>query len=125
MEKYPESSLEEVTASLIGDAFDEIERKYGADGEHPKGYHNLEHTKAVFEAAQAIADKAYERGKISHRDTLLIAIAAAYHDVEHGLAGDESERASAVVARNKMEEVGVFTEEDVQKVEDAIMGTRV
>jgi predicted metal-dependent HD superfamily phosphohydrolase len=122
LETLSPSSLELAASELIEDALAEIEFKYGENGEHPKIYHNLQHTKDVLEATRAIAALAVDRGKITEKEATLLLIAAAYHDIVHG--GDENEKASADIASSRMKSFSIFSDSDISIVTDAILGTK-
>lgn len=127
MEPFETSRKEGVVTQLINYAFSEVERKYGkgvGDGETPKSYHNLLHTKEVLTAAQQIAKKALEAGKIGVADIPLIEIAASFHDIEQDLGSGNNERESARIAAEEMRKIGL-KDEDVQKVKRMILATTV
>lgn len=71
-------------------ALSEVKRKYGtgdSDGETPKKYLNLRHSREVLDAATKIAELAVKNGEITNRDIALIRISAAFHDIEQNLGG--------------------------------------
>lgn len=109
------------TGALLDYALDEIEQKYGPEGQTPKSYHNALHTAQVMEAAEQIG---YEVGLPPKRHRNLI-IAAAFHDIVHD-ADDDNEGRSAQIAVEKMlEHPAVFTGRDRDDVAHAIEDTRV
>jgi hypothetical protein len=125
MEKYP-TPFERAAKLLIERAYSEIERKYGEKGLTPKKYHNVQHSKDVVAATEAIADKAIESGKITPKDKILLSIAAAYHDFEQDLGDDAANvEESAMQACWQMEEAGVFSYDDIEQVAHTIFGTVV
>lgn len=105
-----------------------VEQKYGtgaANGEMPKDYHNLPHTKGVLEAAGKLAEVAAENGKINKSDIDLACIAASFHDVEQGFGGGANERESVRLAHEAMKKTGAFDADDFEKVESMILSTIV
>ncbi len=95
-----------------------LEEKYGKNGQNPKPYHNLEHTKRVVAAAQKIArEMGLDQKKIER-----ISIAALCHDLEQAAGSGESERLSAEWAVEEMRKRG-YSEEDCSDVYEMILGT--
>lgn len=105
-----------------------VEKKYGTgigDGENPKFYHNLEHTKNAVDAARMIAELAYENGNIIASEVVLTEMAAAGHDLEQDLGSGDNEKESARETALSMEATHEFSIPDVEKVEKMIIATKV
>lgn len=122
------TSHEIIIEDLKAFALLEVAGKYGrgdGSGDNPLSYHNLIHTENVMKAAGAIARLAVEAGKIDDSDVTLVEIAAAYHDVEHGLGRGVSEDVSASIAEQQMRKAGVFDGADIAKVVGMIRATKV
>lgn len=124
------SSLEKRNAAVevINFALAEVEKKYGTgagDGESPKFYHNLEHTKNVLESAREMAELAIKNGKIKVGDDVFLSIAAAAHDLVHGLSEGESERQSSKGIQEEMVKTNAFSLDDLEKVNQIILATIV
>lgn len=103
-----------------------VEKKYGTgigDGENPKFYHNLEHTKNAVEAARMIAELAYENGNIIASEVILTEMAAAGHDLEQDLGSGDNEEESARETALSMEATHEFSIPDVEKVKKMIAAT--
>ncbi len=129
MKRSPVSKKKETAIKgLIDHALSEVERKYGTgkgDGDTPKSYHNQIHTQGMMNAARKIAQLALEAGKISDSDILLIEIAASFHEIEQDLGRGLNEKESAKIAEEEMREIGLFGNEDIQKVRAMILATTV
>lgn len=110
----------DIVQILIDEAFNEVNSKYIG-----LPYHNINHTKFVVDSATAMAQKAYSAGKIGQDAVDLIAIAAAYHDIEQGLGPGQNEQASANIAASRMQNSGIFNSDSIQIVIDCIMATVV
>ena len=122
------SKKEIVVKGLISYALSEVERKYGTgkdDGENPKKYHNRPHSEVVLGAARMIARLSLEAGKIAASDIPLVEIAASYHDIQQDLDSGLNEKESARIAAEEMRKTGSFKEEDIQKVTEMILATRI
>jgi predicted metal-dependent HD superfamily phosphohydrolase len=119
-------SLEMITHTLADQAFKVIEAKYGPNGQNPKSYHNVEHSRDdVVGSLNALADLAIARGRISSRDKALLIIGGAFHDIEQDLGSGLNEAASTRVAHAAMRTVDIFTPLDEAIVEQVIMSTVV
>ncbi|MFA5997661.1 MAG: HD domain-containing protein [Candidatus Paceibacterota bacterium] len=122
------SSLEKGNAAfrVINFALAEVEQKYGTgmgDGENPKFYHNLEHTKNVLESARKMAELALKNGNIKIGEDILLAIVAAGHDIEQDLGSGANERESSRVIQEEMKRTRVFSEEEISKVDATLLAT--
>lgn len=116
------------TEKLINYALFEIEKKYGTgegDGQSPRRYHNKVHAQNVIDAAGKIAQLAVKKGKIKNTDTPLIKIAPAFHDIEQDLGSGLNEEESARKAEEQMRKTGFYSDEEIRKVREMIMATRV
>jgi predicted metal-dependent HD superfamily phosphohydrolase len=124
-EKEPPLNSIEMAAHILADqAFAVIDTKYGPDGQSPKGYHNVVHSRDyVVGGIIELADLMVARGKITPRDKALLTVGGAFHDVEQDLGSGTNEAASAQAAISAMREAGVFTPSDESVVEEVIMGT--
>jgi len=117
----------EVVDEGIRIALNSIAAKYGSgdnDGERPKDYHNLMHTRDVLDAARSIAIECFENGKIHLSDIPLVELAAAFHDVEQDLESGVNEKESARIAEEWMMRNG-FTQDKINKVKQMILATMV
>jgi len=113
---------------VINGAFALVEKKYGTgigDGESPKFYHNLNHTKSAVEAVRKIAELAFENGNLVASEVVLAEIAAAGHDIEQDLGSGENEKESARETAIDMESTHEFAIPEVEKVERMISATKV
>jgi predicted metal-dependent HD superfamily phosphohydrolase len=124
------SSLEKRNAAfeMVNFALAKVEQKYGTgvgDGENPKFYHNLEHTKNVLESARKIAELAIKNGNIKVGDEVLVEMAAAGHDLVHGLSEGESERQSSHGIQEEMVKSKAFTVTESEEVNQIILATIV
>jgi len=124
MEVIPIVELDKITLNLIDGSYDTISNKYGKTGLRPRSYHNENHTKNVVEASMTISDLAIKRGKLAPKIKGLIAIAAAFHDIEQDKGSNKNEIISAYIAQTKMRETHSFSEDDIATVGVAIMATR-
>lgn len=83
-------------------------------------YHTTEHSEDVFDAVIRLAI----RDRLSEHDTLLLAVAAAHHDLGFIVQRPANEVIGASWAREAMTCAG-FDEEDIQDVETAIWDTQL
>lgn len=102
-----------------------VDRTYGPEGPRPLAYHNLLHTDDVITAARVIGGLAVERRIISPSELDTILLAAAFHDVVHGVAGGVNERRSAEIAVGRMNASGAFDLHETDAVRDMILATEV
>ena len=82
-------------------------------------FHNLEHTLEVLQAAELLANKE----EISKSDTLLLQIAAWFHDTGYTEGGFEHEIRSVALAKEFLD--GKLTTEQLDIVEGIILATRM
>ncbi len=110
----------EASEQLIQYALESIEQRFGLASKSPKPYHNIEHTSFAIDSAKSLA-------KCSHlpqRDSLLLTVAAAFHDFVHnGDSDPANEQLSAEEAEKKMREHPVFTSTDINRVRRMILAT--
>jgi len=121
-------SIELVTAEIKERALKRIKKMYGPDGQNNKEYHNLDHTLAVIDAAEKIAQLGLTRKLIApQRDIHLVTIAAAWHDGRQSRRhrAGYNEYVSAQMAARAMEETGVFSQRETKVVRGMIKGTEV
>lgn len=85
-------------------------------------YHGKPHTDDVIEESLLLAS--YYDGQLSDHDRELLGIAAAYHDTGFTESYDANEPIGAEIAEKEMRESG-YNEEDVKRVKDAIVSTRI
>ncbi len=124
------SSIERMSGAMevINFALKKVEQKYGTgfgDGESPKAYHNLLHTKNVLESAGKIAALALKNGKIIEGDIDLAQIAASFHDIEQDLGGGANEEESVRLSQEEMNKTEAFELSDKEKVKKMILATIV
>lgn len=126
-EANPErKSPKELAAQVIINGFlKEVDQRYGPDGPTPLHYHSLQHTKYVLEAATAIADELIMRGGLEFKDLPLVRLAAAGHDLVHGKGSGVNEAESAEQVAQTMRQVGVFATEEIDRVQQIILATRL
>lgn len=84
-------------------------------------YHNFQHTCAVVEAAEELA----EHYELSERDQLIVAIAAWFHDTGYAEGWEEHELRGADYAEDFLREREVADEQLILAVRGAIMATRM
>src|SRR5690606_11298562 len=98
-------SLSTQGRELVDWALDQIEYRYGANGQTPLQYQNEVHTVGVITATDYLADSLGLNGY--DKEDLLVT--AAFHDIEHAPThvGDNDERNSVRVAAEKMREIGI------------------
>jgi predicted metal-dependent HD superfamily phosphohydrolase len=109
---------------LVSSSLSSIHSKYGPFSSDKKPYHNKEHTEDVISASQQIGSLAVAQSLISPDDLPLLKLAAAYHDIVHGLPGHASENLSIETVTKKMTYEKVFTEEVINKVANMIEATK-
>jgi len=142
--------LKECADNGAHEAIIQIHTEYG---DKEKGldflpFHNEEHTKGVIERSLSIVDAIRKSNPelVSDKDTTLVKIASAFHDIvqkweESRSSSDvlekitrkrfisENEKDSASAAEmfmqneNKKHEREIFSKDDIEKVKEAIMGT--
>jgi len=121
-------SIELATADIKERALKRIKKLYGPDGQNTKAYHNLDHTLAVIDAAERIAQLGLSRKLIvPERDIHLVTIAAVWHDGRHSRrhGAGYNEYVSAQMAARAMQETGVFSQRETKAVQGMIKGTEV
>jgi len=118
-------SRAEATGRIRAYASTEVQFKYDQNGSSPLPYHNGRHAHDVELAAHQIGMKAVANGKITHRLTTLLQIAASFHDVEQGMGSGKNEVESARIAVKQMEETGAFEPLEIEAVERMILATTV
>lgn len=109
-------------------AFKTVDERFGPGAEgtnSAKTYHDVIHTMQVHEYAMLIARRLFQQDKIGKDDLPLISIAASFHDIVQGLGAGLNESESAIEATNAMQESGMFSSTDIQKVTQMILATRV
>lgn len=110
----------EASEQLIQYAIGSIEQRYGIESKSPKPYHNIEHTSFAIESARSLAESLH----LPQRDSLLLTVAAAFHDFVHnGDSDPDNEQLSADEAEKKMKEHPVFTSTDINRVRRMILAT--
>lgn len=117
-----------IAVNLINFAFSEIERRYGTGvggAETPRFYHNLDHTKNVVESSRKIAELAVINNKINASDTILIEIAASFHDIEQNLGPGLNERECVRILEERIAKTSSFSPSDLEKIERMILSTIV
>lgn len=113
------------TGWLKGFAQNKVCQRYNVGGDRPLAYHNLVHTFEVDGAAHRIGMKAAGNGKITHRLTTLLEIAACFHDIEQDLGSGANEIESARIAVKEMEQTGAFEDREIEAVRRMILATTV
>ena len=83
-------------------------------------YHNLNHTLYVIKKAEHIALKE----KVSHKNVVLVKIAALYHDVGFIKIRDGHEEESCKIAKRQLKGYN-YSKEDIDVVCETIMATKV
>ncbi len=93
------------------------------DNELPEDlhYHSAQHTRDVFAEALRFA---VEDG-LGERELLLIAVAAAYHDLGYLERYEKNEPVGADLAERAMRDAGGFTELEITEVREMILSTQV
>lgn len=119
--------LNRAADTLYRFALTDILRRYGNDskgGEIWLPYHNADHSRQVHDVAVSLAKTLVDQGRISPDDVPLVRIAAIFHDFEQLQGSGENERQSAAAAEAAMRtQDGVFSEMDILKVREMILGT--
>lgn len=108
-------------AETLGILHETVQRRYGADGEHPLAYHNDAHARDVSGVAQAIG----ERAGLGSRSLEILAIAGMGHDIVQLQGSGVNEEKSADQTVKVMKRVGGFESRDFRLVRECIMGTVV
>lgn len=112
--------FKEASEEMIEYALGCIQGLYGPGGKSPKAYHNVDHTNSAITSARLISRSM----KLPHKDTLLISIAAAFHDIVHdGDSNPNNELLSADEASKEMKRYPVFTDDDISRVRQMILAT--
>lgn len=111
--------IQPIIVTLIKESLVIINSKYS-----DLAYHNTGHTLRVVEAVTNIASVALLNNKITEREALLLPLAAAFHDVEHGNSKN-NELISSELAKEYMLKYSEFNQRDIRVVQDAIMATTV
>lgn len=118
--------LYQESLQLIMLAFNLVETKFGPNSSNPKAYHNLLHTQEVVKYTTQLADTALTKKKISAHQKNLLAVAAAFHDVEQDLGSGQSELQSGKVMAKYMQNFkDRFTPADRYIIQDIIYATTV
>lgn len=128
METMVVSEIEQATQKIVDKMFSEVEKKYGTgngDGEHPLKYHNLEHSRDVYNDSLAIAALAVEQGKINTSKIDALKRASSAHDCEQMLGSGLNERESCAIVAQKMKECKMFSDEEINETDDIIMATEI
>jgi hypothetical protein len=113
------AEFEEKSQQLIAEAISIMDEKYGPEGKEPKLYHNPLHIDSVWLKAKEIARKSV----LSAEDTLLLKIAAHWHDVDSNQETGVDEIKSSNTIMKKMIEMG-FKPIHIRKVVEAILATQ-
>lgn len=87
---------------------------------HEAVYHNFNHTSAVVEKAEEIANAE----ELEERQKDLLALAAWFHDTGYTVDFKDHESHSVQIAREFLKEKGL-TEEDLQTIESTILATKM
>jgi len=97
-----------------------IKHQYSLGSKTSRPYHNTEHTNSAIHSAKLLA----EAVQLPQRDSLLLSIAAAFHDYVHnGDSDPNNELRSADVVDKKMREHQIFTDSDIERVKQMILAT--
>ena len=84
-------------------------------------YHNLEHTKdSVLPAAERLLTMEGVKGK----ETQIVMVAAAYHDIGYTMTYQDHEEASAYMAGDMLPQFG-YSKKDIRDIKKVIMATRL
>lgn len=118
-------SRAQIIEDLAKQALYSVSHKYGLGSAERRPYHDTQHTIWVADAAVGLAAQACQNDRISPGQRDLILIAGAYHDVVQEIGADDNERQSAAQAARAMRSTGIFDDEEIALVEDAILGTKV
>jgi predicted metal-dependent HD superfamily phosphohydrolase len=102
---------------LVTEAFAILEAQLPSD----LFYHNVNHTRSVFEAAVTLA----LHDELAERDVELLAIAAAWHDVGYIAQRSRNEPIGAQMAKEAMERHGGYSAIEIRDVYTAIIDTEV
>lgn len=119
------SDFEKCVEVLINTGLYIVDNEHGPNGRAPKEYHGTEHSIEVVQAAITLGYEAAKNGRISERERLLLAIAAAFHDTVYVPGAADNEVCSAELARYHMGALGFFTPEDIRAVGEMIGSTTV
>lgn len=106
------------TEQMVDQGLDEMEKRYGEKSPSPKKYHNEQHVLRVVLAAEKIA----KTEGLTEKEIDLLKIAAAWHDVELGMGG-ENESISAVLCADEMHKTG-WSANEIEVVRRIILATR-
>lgn len=118
--------LKELVKKLTFEALQEIEQKYGKDGEGAKPFHDAAHTKEFIIDVSRAFEAAKERFpdfNLSGRDQLLLILASAYHDIEQTLGPEKNEQASADILMKEILEQTIISEDEKKLLDRLIMVT--
>lgn len=102
-----------LVAGMVGRLTDDLD--------HGLTYHSATHTVDVIQQTVELA----KLDSLDDHSTLLLAIAAAYHDAGFLVARSGHERISAALAAKAMTSDKRFSDADIELVRDMIMDTRV
>jgi len=84
-------------------------------------YHNFQHTCAVVEAANELADR-YE---VSEQDRLTVTLAAWFHDTGYSAGWEDHEERSVGIARKFLHDHGLHDAQLIDGISDCIRATRM
>ncbi len=118
--------LDKAGELLIARSYAYTRKMYGEFGRLPLPYHNHLHTLDVVAAAGSLGELAMAKGKISPKELALLQIAAAGHDLVHGMVGNgvNEQRSAKKLAKWMIKQTpDVFKKSLVSRVENIIMAT--
>lgn len=110
---------------LVEAALNDIEQKYGVNGEGAKPFHDVSHTVELMGdsvKALALLKDVYGAPTIGGKEMLLVAIAAAYHDIIQEDPRTNEEK-SALEATKRMKQSSIFSDDDREAVSQIIKAT--
>lgn len=123
------TNREKIIQSLKDYALGEIQRKYGTgnnDGERPLAFHNRTHTMEVIKEVELLAKEAVKNGRgVDVEEIQELGITAAFHDIDQDLKREDRERESARMLQEEMRETGIFSEDQIEKAVNRLIGTTV
>jgi predicted metal-dependent HD superfamily phosphohydrolase len=116
---------EEIVEDLINKILSLVDERYGLQSENPLPYHNRAHTESVLNAVTAIVNELIKDGRVPAYKLVLAQIAAAGHDLVQGKTAGVNEQESGEELADLMRAAGIFTQEEIQEVQEFVDGTSI
>jgi predicted metal-dependent HD superfamily phosphohydrolase len=116
---------EEIVEDLINKIINLVDERYGLQSENPLPYHNRAHTESVLNAVTAIVNELIKDGRVPAYKLVLAQIAAAGHDLVQGKTAGVNEQESGEELADLMRAAGIFTQEEIQEVQEFVDGTSI